>query len=118
MPEEAPVTTQFMQPSPVPSAPLAVRGPPRYPGRVSLERENARLLAQAAALSGDADVLRSALPWRDAEPAERLAAADELFALVPALTAGWSDDMYARARSLDRFSPDTIEILRRMRTGA
>jgi hypothetical protein len=85
---------------------------------VSLERENARLLAQATALSGDEDVLRSALPWRDAEPAERLAAAAELFALVPALTAGWSDDMYSRVRTLGRFSPDTIAILRRLRTGA
>ena len=84
---------------------------------MSLERENARLLAGAAYFSGDEHIRRSAEPWRDATPAERLAAAWELCDWVPALSNWWPDDMRARADALDRLPDDAVDILRRLRAG-
>jgi len=82
---------------------------------MDLARENARLMAQVDAMSGDEQVLREAEPWRDATPEERLAATWSLCADVPSFEALWPDDVRARADEPEPLPADAIEILARLR---
>ena len=80
-----------------------------------LERENRRLAAQVAEMSGTGHLEREVAPWRNATPEERLAAVVELCAAVPALRELWSAEVAARAETPEPMPGDTLRILERMR---
>lgn len=80
-----------------------------------LEVENARLMKQVEAMSGDAHILREAAPWRDATPEERLTATWALSRLVPWFRAQWPADVAERACRREPLPADTLALLERMR---
>ncbi|HEY3353328.1 MAG TPA: hypothetical protein VGQ83_08780 [Polyangia bacterium] len=82
-----------------------------------LGAENAKLLAQAEAMSGDPHVVREAEPWRDATPAERLAATWSLCRDVRWLRSLWPEDVGARADRREPPPAGALDLLERMRRG-
>jgi hypothetical protein len=80
-----------------------------------LAEENARLLAQAEAMSGDRHVRAEAEPWRDAAPAERLAAAWSLCKQIVWFRGLWPADVCARADQREPPPAEALALLEGMR---
>jgi hypothetical protein len=80
-----------------------------------LAEANALLAAQRAALSGDDHVRREVAPWKDATPAERLAALAALCRDSVAWLSQLDPEQLDRALASDPLPDDAIAILRAMR---
>ena len=81
----------------------------------SLDEANALIEAQRAALSGDDHVRREVAPWRDATPAERLAAFAALCRDSLAWLSRLTPEERERALARDPLPEDSLAILRAMR---
>ncbi len=81
----------------------------------SLGDANALIEAQRAALSGDDHVRREVAPWRDATPAERLAALDALCRDTIRWLSRLAPDQLDRALAPDPLPEDTLALLGAMR---
>ena len=81
---------------------------------MAADRDNARLLAQAAMFGSDDQLVAEAARWRDASPEERLAETWRLCGMIPWFQALWSDDVRERAGRPELMPADTIALLERM----